>query len=352
MNGYKWFKHLSNSIQADKTLRHAEEKMGLEGYAMALKLREHMAAQTEFGSDIPYCELTISGLCKALSCRKSKVEKFIQVLESSGEFKIEKNQENIRFESPNFKKLLDNRAISSNLRAPSGGPNKERLDLPEPIKNDEKLVDLDKPVFASSFDFFKTVNKILSQNGMIALNELPNHFKKHILSIGKADIDVKNQLISIVKKRFSTSDKAQTLGDDIVVKIEDTFTFVDNHFKFQQEKIRKEARDKKIKEKIKDSPDKNDPICSKVIRRAKDDYGIETIKIEDFEYTYQELCTYWGEEHVNEEYKKLVTRMNFLKNKASKQKTSEAVHDDDIPPSKSKVQYDDDDEEDDDHHVH
>lgn len=293
--GYKWFKHLANASQSDPLLSLAEDRMGNIGYAMVHKMRELMAAQTPFECGLPRCEVTKKKLSRTLGCRGSKLNEFIAILQSSGDFKIEEVGDLFRFECPKFQELLDSRSGSSSQRKPKADPYRDISDSPElPISN-EKVPDSAKPLDASE-NFQLTAKLILSKKGTDILDELPSLVKNYVGKFGPMP-EVKDELLRKIKRRFSSSEKSVTLGDDITIRIEQAYRVAEIDYGKRIKKPLIDSAEKADALRRRNAPERNDPRCKDVMDLFQ--YGDKNMIDEsDLKYTIEQMSTYWGEDIV------------------------------------------------------
>ncbi|MEK6627210.1 MAG: hypothetical protein AABY53_01160 [Bdellovibrionota bacterium] len=277
-----------------------EAKLGPLGFLMVMRLRETMAAQTIF-LDSPGCEISRKALCKLFGCRDSKLNEFIQLLKDSGQFEIIEVNEVFKFKSLKFAELLNNKAISSQLRNKSGAPDRE-MDLID-LKDLNKESDIKKNSSLSNpSSFLTTVDFLLTQKGTDILERLPEKYSEYLKKTNTADESLLENITAKIRKQFGSTDKAKILGENIVVKLKTIHTnqkeIVIRNKKVEAENAAKIEKEKSKKLKDQNCPSKTDSECIRVLRMIFN-HRSEVISKQAFDSVWTKLVKYWGEQNAN-----------------------------------------------------
>lgn len=205
-----WFKHPTNSASQDQLISRVRTRFGLEGYARVYILIEQIVSQMTLKEDDPTAEYPASKWCELLCCKQKVLVKFLMYLRFIGAIECKRSSEGIRVTFLKLSDLLDNRSVSSRLRATSGNPRTEQM--AEEIKKEKQEQKADD----AGDDFFWMTETLKGSN---AKRDLPPLILKHWLEDGFHD-DEEIKIATLIRRQFSASERAQRQGEVIISEIE------------------------------------------------------------------------------------------------------------------------------------
>lgn len=206
-----WFKHLTTSSAQNQIVSKVQQKFGLEGYARLYILIETIVSQMEDKEDDASVEYPVSKWCETLKCKKKVLRSFFIHLQEIGAIKFVGPGNAVKVTFLKLSKLLDNRAVSSQLRRPSGGPRTDqRSEKVRSEKQEQKIAD-------DAETDFSWLTEILKGGNVKHL--LPSFLTDRWLKNGFDDAEF-SAVRQRIRQQFSSNEKSQGLGEVIINSVE------------------------------------------------------------------------------------------------------------------------------------
>lgn len=296
----KWTKHPTNASTSDPIINRAQEKFGIAGYAMCFKLIEVIGSFLEHKEQPPIVKLSQRTWAKHLMCRPQKLLEFLKVLQEEGHISFEVCDDFVEITMPSIRESLDNKAVSSALRAPIGLLEEKALDSDhiEIKKEDESVCFL-------TGEQFDRIKASIAKSGKDAIESTGHEVFELFRLVGESPKDLR-KIEALIEQQFQGSEKSRSLGQSVVTAVKRSYKKA-VRLKSDEDAAKKKAEQQKAAaEKERHSPNKTDPRCIKVLRQLEYDAHLEihemSIDRNELEYFITKNRSHHGDGFVKRNY--------------------------------------------------
>ncbi|MCB0327956.1 MAG: hypothetical protein KDD52_10120, partial [Bdellovibrionales bacterium] len=301
----KWTKHPTNASTSNPIVNRLEEVFGIAGYAMFFKLQEVIGGHLEHKDQPPTVTLSSKQWAKLLKCRGDKLVEFFQELEVLGQIILDLNDSSISVTMPSIRESLDNRAVSSAIRASLGPLEEKKEDLEKKALEKEEI---------ESDDFSFLINEdhdrlklALSRSGKDAVDATAKVVEEIFTKSGD-NKEILAQIKSEIFRHFGRNEKAKALGDSVWASAKEASVKGTAIFKKAKNANDQIAKEQELRSKGKSAPNSKDRICQSVMARwtkSKNRFFETDITFDELDYFLIENIKYWGEKTARSKFAQL-----------------------------------------------